>query len=119
MRRVGSFRQDDCAHRPTTESQPDRSSKALGGGPRHSQSESLHETARPWNRWHRAPQSSSTPSCAAGWESEAEFLEFDQGLTVYPPPFTVEGKDLAAASRAAVPHCEPVEFFEDAARQIR
>jgi hypothetical protein len=25
----------------------------------------------------------------AGWESAAELLEFDQGLTVYPPPFTL------------------------------
>ena len=48
MRRVASFRQDDCGvladYRVADRFNP---VMTLGGGPRHSQSESLHETARP------------------------------------------------------------------------
>jgi hypothetical protein len=54
----------------------------------------------------------------AGWEAEAEALALDQGLSVYPPPFTVEGQDLHAATRAPVPHSELVGFLDEAALQI-
>jgi hypothetical protein len=38
-----------------------------------------------------------------GWESEVAALASDQGIHCWPPPSTVEGKDLGSVSRRAVP----------------
>jgi hypothetical protein len=38
-----------------------------------------------------------------GWEQEVAALAPDQGLSVYPPPWSEEGRDLASADRRAVP----------------
>lgn len=54
----------------------------------------------------------------AGWEQETRNLALDQGISVYPPPFTEQGRDLGAASRRAVPYAELVGFYEDMARQL-
>lgn len=53
-----------------------------------------------------------------GWEREVAALRPDQGLALYPPPFTVEGKDLSAVSRRAVPLGELREFYLAAATQL-
>ncbi|WP_239096962.1 DUF2625 family protein [Asanoa ferruginea] len=53
-----------------------------------------------------------------GWEAETEGLNLDEGFSVWPPPFTKEGKDVSAASRRPIPMAELVSFYEDAARQL-
>ncbi|MEV0426606.1 DUF2625 family protein [Micromonospora sp. NPDC050495] len=53
-----------------------------------------------------------------GWESEVAGLAPDQAFSVWPPPFTREGKDLSVVSRMAVPLAEAVSFYQDAARQL-
>jgi hypothetical protein len=53
-----------------------------------------------------------------GWQQEISHLRPDQGLSIYPPPFTQEGKDLGAASRRPVPIQELFNFYDDAARQL-
>jgi hypothetical protein len=41
-----------------------------------------------------------------GWEAEVAGLEWARGLHVYPPPWSVEGRDVGAASRRTVPLVE-------------
>lgn len=41
-----------------------------------------------------------------GWEDEVAALAWDQGLSLYPPPWTVEGRDPALVSRRPVPLLE-------------
>lgn len=53
-----------------------------------------------------------------GWQDEVASLRPDQGLSVYPPPFSVEGQDIAAASRRAVPVHELFYFYDECARQM-
>lgn len=53
-----------------------------------------------------------------GWEDEVAAVPPHQGLSVYPPPFSREGKDIAAASRRVVPVQELFSFYDGAARQI-
>lgn len=53
-----------------------------------------------------------------GWEAEVGGLALDQGVSLYPPPFAVEGGNVAAASRRAVPLAELHAFYDDAARQL-
>ena len=52
------------------------------------------------------------------WEREAEALSLDQGLSLIPPPFTAEGRDLARVSRSAVPLAELHYFYADMADQL-
>ncbi|PVU82034.1 hypothetical protein DDP54_02305 [Cellulomonas sp. WB94] len=54
----------------------------------------------------------------SGWQDEVAALRADQGLSIYPPPFSREGQDIAAASRRAVPVRELVYFYDEAARQL-
>ena len=42
----------------------------------------------------------------------------DEGLSIWPPPFTREGQDIGAASRRPVPITELLAFYDDAARQL-
>lgn len=51
-----------------------------------------------------------------GWEDEVSALALDQGLSLVPPPFTAEGKDLAQVSRRPVPHAELLARYPDLAR---
>jgi hypothetical protein len=46
-----------------------------------------------------------------GWETETAALTPDRGLSLYPPPFTEEGKDVASASRQSVPMQELWDFY--------
>lgn len=54
-----------------------------------------------------------------GWEVEIESLDPDQGIALYPPPFSVEGRDPSKVSRRAVPIAELFGFYKDAAAQLR
>jgi hypothetical protein len=53
-----------------------------------------------------------------GWQAEVEHLAGDQGISLYPPAFSVEGRDLASASRRAVPITELFTFYDDVAAQL-
>jgi hypothetical protein len=53
-----------------------------------------------------------------GWEAETGGLGLDEGFSVWPPPFTKEGKDFSAVSRKAIPLAELVSFYQDVARQL-
>lgn len=54
-----------------------------------------------------------------GWEREIEALAPDLGLSLVPPPFTVEGRDLAQVSRSAVPITELHSVYADLAKQLK
>lgn len=53
-----------------------------------------------------------------GWESEVAVLRPDQGLSLYPFPFTQEGKDVSACARQAVPFTELIDLHNDLAKQL-
>lgn len=53
-----------------------------------------------------------------GWEQEVETLAPSQGITLYPPPFSEEGRDKGKAYRRPVPMEELVRFYADAAEQL-
>lgn len=53
-----------------------------------------------------------------GWEAESSALALDEGISIYPFPFTAEGRDLAAASRRAVPFAELLGIQEEMLRQL-
>ena len=53
-----------------------------------------------------------------GWEAEVAALTLAQGIHTWPPPSTVEGQDLGAASRQAVPMTVLTGFHQDLARQL-
>ncbi|SBT52219.1 DUF2625 family protein [Micromonospora auratinigra] len=53
-----------------------------------------------------------------GWEAEVAALGPDEGFTVFPPPFTKEGQDLARVSRRPAPLAQVVSFYQDTARQF-
>jgi hypothetical protein len=51
-----------------------------------------------------------------GWEQETAALELDQGFSLYPPPFTQEGRPVERASRRPVPMAELWGFYTEAAQ---
>ena len=53
-----------------------------------------------------------------GWEDEVSDVDVDQGLSLWPPPFSVEGQDLATVSRRAVDLAELRSFYAEAVAQI-
>lgn len=53
-----------------------------------------------------------------GWERDVEGLGADEGVAVYPPPFTEQGRDIAASSRRPVPLSELLGFYDEAAAQL-
>ncbi|MFG1989540.1 DUF2625 family protein [Actinoplanes sp. NPDC048988] len=53
-----------------------------------------------------------------GWEAEVAGVALDQGISAWPPPWTREGKDLAAVSRKPIPLAELVSVHHDMARQL-
>ena len=52
-----------------------------------------------------------------GWEAEVSSLAPDRGLSVYPPPWSEEGKDLSAVSRQPAPLLEVAALYRETARQ--
>lgn len=53
-----------------------------------------------------------------GWESVTSKVDGSQAISLYPPLFTVEGRDPAASSKAIVPWDELVYFLDEAAGQL-
>ena len=53
-----------------------------------------------------------------GWQERVDGIALDRGLASYPPPFTEEGRDLAAASLREVPFAELVTWYDDLRDQI-
>ncbi len=53
-----------------------------------------------------------------GWAAEVEGVPIDALLSVYPPPFSQEGRDIDAASRRCVPWLELITWLDDAAKQL-
>jgi hypothetical protein len=53
-----------------------------------------------------------------GWEQEVSVLGPDTGLSLYPPPFTQEGRDIGSVSRRPVPLAELHAFYADAADEL-
>jgi Protein of unknown function DUF2625 len=53
-----------------------------------------------------------------GWEQEVDGLGAGEGVAVYPPPFTEQGRDIAAASRRPVPLAELLGFYDEVAAQL-
>lgn len=54
-----------------------------------------------------------------GWEDEVSALDPSLGLSLYPPPFTKEGADIASVSRRSVPLAEVVGYYADMAHQVK
>lgn len=52
------------------------------------------------------------------WQEEVAALAPDQGITVYPPLWSVEGRDPAAASRRPAALTELLAFRDDTIRQL-
>lgn len=52
-----------------------------------------------------------------GWQEITESLALDQGVTVYPPPFTTEGSS-PTASRAPAPFGQLLASYDDMAAQL-
>lgn len=54
-----------------------------------------------------------------GWQRDVAGLAPDQGLSLYPPPFTAEGQDMAAVSHSVVPIAELTGYYDEVANQLR
>lgn len=52
------------------------------------------------------------------WQEEVQGLRPDEGISCYPPPFTVEGRDLGAVSRRVVPLAELHDLLAGTARRL-
>jgi hypothetical protein len=55
----------------------------------------------------------------SGWQTDIDHVGGDQTLSLYPPPWTKEGKDLSKVSRRAVPAHEVWGLQQDFARQLQ
>jgi len=53
-----------------------------------------------------------------GWQADIATLQPRQGLSLYPYPFTAEGKDVSSASKRAVPMAELLAVHNDIATQF-
>lgn len=53
----------------------------------------------------------------SGWQAEMTSTRLDQGVQLWPPPWTAEGKDVDDVSRRVVPWHELPSQYDDAARQ--
>jgi hypothetical protein len=53
-----------------------------------------------------------------GWVEEVAALDLGQGIHAFPPPWSVEGDDLSAVSRRAVPFTELVSLHRDTGNQL-
>ena len=50
-----------------------------------------------------------------GWEDDAAAIAPDEGFSLYPPPFTAEGRPIERASRRPVPMTELWDFYRRSA----
>jgi hypothetical protein len=53
-----------------------------------------------------------------GWEAESEQVGGDRALSLYPPPWTAEGKDISKVDRRTVPTAELWGLQMDVAAQL-
>ena len=53
-----------------------------------------------------------------GWQDDIATLQPRRGLSLYPHPFTAEGKDVGSASKRAVPMAELLAMHNDVAIQL-
>lgn len=53
-----------------------------------------------------------------GWRAEVEVLPLDQGLHLWPPPFSAQGADVGSVSRRPVPYGELASCYADLADQV-
>ena len=53
-----------------------------------------------------------------GWEAEAAEVPFDRALSLLPPPWTKEGRDLSRVSRRAIPARQIWSVGQDFATQL-
>ncbi|MBV1850144.1 DUF2625 family protein [Catellatospora tritici] len=53
-----------------------------------------------------------------GWTDEVAATRPDQGINMFPPLWTKEGKDLSAASRRAIPLPELISYHQHCAEQL-
>lgn len=53
-----------------------------------------------------------------GWEGEVDDLALSDGISFYPPLFTVEGREPGKSYRRAVPIAELNDFYDDAVTQV-
>jgi hypothetical protein len=53
-----------------------------------------------------------------GWETEVAALRLDEGIAVYPFPFTAEGQDLGQVTRRPAPISELLTIWEQLAAQV-
>jgi hypothetical protein len=52
-----------------------------------------------------------------GWQPEVADVSIDHGIRAWPPPFTVEGRDLASVERRTVPIGELFQWYAAAAAE--
>ncbi|WP_265523011.1 DUF2625 family protein [Oerskovia flava] len=52
------------------------------------------------------------------WQRDVEALGPDQGFSMYPPPFSEEGRDLDNVSRRPVPLSELFAFYDEASAKL-
>jgi hypothetical protein len=52
------------------------------------------------------------------WEDEVSALRPNQGIHTWPPPWSIEGQDLATASRRPIPIDQLIAFHHETARQL-
>lgn len=53
-----------------------------------------------------------------GWEEDAESVAGDQGILLYPPPFSAQGQDTTNVARKVVSWDELVGMYDDFSRQM-
>ncbi|MEV6300530.1 DUF2625 family protein [Actinoplanes sp. NPDC051861] len=53
-----------------------------------------------------------------GWQQEVGVLPPDQGITVFPPPWSQEGQDLSTTTRAVAPLVQIASYHLETARQL-
>jgi hypothetical protein len=54
----------------------------------------------------------------SGWPADMPSIRLDQGVQLWPPPCTAEGKDVNKVSRRMVPWTELPAQYDDMARQL-
>ncbi|OJF12085.1 DUF2625 family protein [Couchioplanes caeruleus] len=54
----------------------------------------------------------------SGWQAAVQTLPPGQGITVYPPPRSREGKNLSTTSRMPAPLIQLASYYQDTAHQL-
>ncbi|MCC2316091.1 DUF2625 family protein [Cellulomonas xiejunii] len=54
----------------------------------------------------------------SSWREDVTALQLDEGMHLWPPPFSAEGRAAETVSRRPAPHAELVAYYDDLARQL-